>query len=417
MKKVLATTTILGTLLAAHTAMAQEKTVLNWALWDAAAATYINPLIETYEAAHPDIDIKFTDLGSADYQQMLQTQLSGKADNIDIVTVKDTPGYAQLIKTNSLLNLSTAYDPAIDPAPFGGLVEELTVDGGYYALPFRADIWVVYYNKDLFDAAEVDYPTNDMTWAEFDDKARALTTGFGANKVYGALHHIWRSTVQLPSILDGEHTLITDDYSFLKPWYERVLALQNDGVIPTYAALKTSGTHYSGPFFNGSVAMLPMGSWFVGTQISKVAGGESLAKNWGIVSFPHPEGVEAGATGATITSLGVNANSSKQDASLDFVKWATGPEGAAIMASVGNLPAMVDDTVTAEIANIEGFPTDENSAKALKARKGYLEMPVSPYAAEVEIVLNRAHDSIMTDNISIDDGIAEMNEEVGKIIK
>jgi multiple sugar transport system substrate-binding protein len=179
---------------------------------------------------------------------MLMTQLTGGAENIDIVTIKDIPGYAQLISTNSLVNLSDAYVDPIDPAPYGGLIEELTVDGGLYALPFRADFWIVYYNKRHFDAAGVDYPTNDMTWAQFDDIARSLTSGFGADKVYGSHQHVWRSTVQLPGILDGEHTLVAEDYSFLAPWYERVLALQEEGVIQTYAALRTSQTHYSGPF-------------------------------------------------------------------------------------------------------------------------------------------------------------------------
>ncbi|MGO8041099.1 extracellular solute-binding protein, partial [Rhizobium leguminosarum] len=60
-------------------------------------------------------------------------------------------------------------DQKIDPAPFVGLIEELTIDGKIYSLPFRSDFLVVYYNKDIFDKAGVPYPTNDMTWAQFDE--------------------------------------------------------------------------------------------------------------------------------------------------------------------------------------------------------------------------------------------------------
>jgi multiple sugar transport system substrate-binding protein len=42
-------------------------------------------------------------------------------------------------------------------------------------------------------------------------------------------------------------------------------------------------------------------------------------------------------------------------------------------------------------------------------------MPVSPLAPQIEVVLNRAHDAIMTDNVSIDDGIAEMNKGVAEL--
>ena len=59
--------------------------------------------------------------------------------------------------------------------------------------------------------------------------------------------------------MDGEHTLIADDYSFLAPYYERVLAMQEEGVIQDYAQLQTTQTHYSGPFYNSQIAMTPMG--------------------------------------------------------------------------------------------------------------------------------------------------------------
>ena len=42
-------------------------------------------------------------------------------------------------------------------------------------------------------------------------------------------------------------------------------------------------------------------------------------------------------------------------------------------------------------------------------------MPVDPKAAEYELVLNRAHDDIMTENVTVDEGIKEMNEGVAAI--
>ncbi|WP_404403473.1 ABC transporter substrate-binding protein [Pelagibacterium halotolerans] len=411
------TSTFLVGLLAPAVAFAQDEPVsLNWALWDWNSVAYYQPLIDAYEAEHPNVTIEYTDLGAADFPQMLMTQLTGGADDIDIVSIKDIPSYAQLISTDRLVDLTGAYDEPVDPAPYGGLLEELTVDGGLYGLPFRADFWLVYYNKDLFDAAGVDYPTNDWTWDEFYEKARALTSGFGADKVYGAHFHTWRSTVELPAIMDGENTLIAEDYSFLAPWYESVLALQEEGAVQSYGALKTSQTHYSGPFYNEQIAMLPMGSWFIGTQINKVDSGESLSENWGIASYPHPEGVAPGTTAATITSLGVNANSAHQEAALDFIRWVASPEGAAIIAKTGTLPAIRDDAVIETIASNPGFPQDENSRDALRTTQTYLELPVDLQAAEIELVLNRAHDNIMTGNVSVEDGIAEMNAGVQDIL-
>lgn len=285
-----------------------------------------------------------------------------------------------------------------------------------YALPFRSDFWLIYYNKDLFDQAGVPYPTNDMTLEQYDELARKMTSGSGSNKVYGAHYHTWRSAVQLFGILDGQHTVVDGEYDFLKPTYERILKQQEDGIVMDYATLKTSSTHYSGVFYNNSVAMMNMGSWFIATQIEKVKSGESQATNWGIVKYPHPEGVEPGTTLGTITSLAVNKKSANKEAALDFMKFVTGEEGAAVIAATGTIPAIKNDEVVNSIASVEGFPADEASKVALTTAKTYLEMPLHEKSADIEVILNEAHDSIMTKNATIDKGLADMNTRVQLIL-
>jgi len=54
-----------------------------------------------------------------------------------------------------------------------------------WGLPGSVTVGVVNYNKDLFDAANVPYPTAGWTTSEFLDKAVALTQGEDENKVYG----------------------------------------------------------------------------------------------------------------------------------------------------------------------------------------------------------------------------------------
>jgi multiple sugar transport system substrate-binding protein len=180
--------------------------------------------------------------------------------------------------------------------------------------------------------------------------------------------------------------------------------------------LRTSGTHYSGVFFNNQAAMLNMGTWFIATQIDRVRAGEARSTNWGLAKYPHPDGVPAGTTLGTITSLAVNRNSRKKDAALDFLNFVTGPEGAAVLAGTGTIPAIMNEEVIDTLASIPGFPPDPNSKEALKVYRTYLEMPLHERSAEIEQVLNEAHDSIMTRNISLADGIRQMNERVGRIL-
>ncbi|MFA6844723.1 MAG: sugar ABC transporter substrate-binding protein [Sphaerochaetaceae bacterium] len=392
-------------------------TTLKWALWDIDSTTYYKPLIDAYEASHPNIKIEMLDLGSADFMTMLQTQLTGGDDTIDIVTVKDIPGYSNLVKKNLLFSLNDKIkSEGIDTSLYGGTTEQITVNNNLYALPFRSDFWVIFYNKALFDKAGVAYPTNDMTFAQYDALARKMTSGSGANKVYGAHYHTWRSAVQLFGILDGKHTIVDGHYEFLKPYYEMVLAEQKDGICQDYGSLKTSSTHYSGVFYNNSVSMMNMGSWFIATLIDKINKGEADCKSWGIVKYPHAEGVPAGSTLATITSLGVSAASKNKDAAFDFVKFVTGPEGASIIAKTGTIPSIKTAEVIKTISSKAGFPTDSASAEALKVSHGYLEMPLNDKSADIEIILNQVHDEIMTNNISIDDGIKKMDTQVQKIL-
>ena len=304
----------------------------------------------------------------------------------------------------------------MDTSAYGGTVEQIQVNDEVYALPFRSDFWVVFYNKDLFDNAGVPYPTNDMTLDQYEEIARKMTSGSGSEKVYGAHNHTWRSAVQLFGILDGQNTVVDGNYDFLKPTYERFLKMQDDGIIMDYATLKTSSTHYSGVFYNNSVAMMNMGSWFIATQIEKVKSGESQAVNWGIVKYPHPDGVEAGTTLGTITSLAVNKKSANKEAALDFMQFVTGPEGAEVIASTGTIPAIKNDEVLKSIAGIDGFPTDENSKEALNTFKTYLEMPMHDKSADIEVILNENHDNIMTKNTTIEKGLADMNERVALIL-
>lgn len=392
----------------------QESTTLKWAVWDIASTTYYEPLIDAYETKNPNVQIEMVDLGSQDYMTALATQLSGNDTDLDVVCIKDIPGYANLVGKNVLEPVDLQ---VINAEDYGGILDQITIDDSVYALPFRSDFWVVFYNKDIFDGAGVEYPTNDMTFEQYDELARKVTKTDLGSEVYGAHYHTWRSAVQLFGVLDGKNTIIEGKYDFLKPYYELIMKQQKDGVCQDYATLKTSSLHYSGAFAQGNVAMMNMGSWFIPTLIDKIKTGEYTdITNWGIVKYPHAEGVEPGSTLGTITSLSVASASKNKEVATDFMNFVCGAEGAGIIAQTGTFPAIKTDEVVNAIAKMEGFPTDENSKEALNTANTYLEMPVCDLSAEIETVLNDGHDYIMTETKTVDEGIAYMNEEVGKLL-
>lgn len=401
------------------TASAGGQTTLKWSVWDISSTTYYQPLIDAFEKAHPDVKIEMVDLGSTDYQTVLATELTGSGSDFDVVTVKDVPGYMTLVNKGVLEPLDSYIESSkVDLAQYKGLTDQIKVENKLYELPFRNDFWVLFYNKDIFDKAGVAYPTNDMTFDQYDKLARSLTVDTPGQEVYGAHYHTWRSAVQLFGVLDGKNTIIDGKYDFLKPYYDMVIKEQEDGVCQDYATLKTSGLHYSGAFAQGNIAMMNMGTWFISTLMDKIRTGEYTdCKNWGIVKYPHAEGVEPGSTLATITSLAIPSNAPHKDLAWEFINFVSGKDGAEILASTGTIPAVMNSTVADLVSSADGFPkADGTSVEALNTSKLYLEMPVNPKSSEIETVLNEAHDAIMTGSMSVDDGIAQMNEKIGAIL-
>jgi multiple sugar transport system substrate-binding protein len=132
--------------------------------------------------------------------------------------------------------------------------------------------------------------------------------------------------------------------------------------------------------------------------------------------MPHPKGVKAGTTAATVTSLAINVNSDKQEAALDFIKFAASHQGALAVAKAGGFPANQNQEILKIAANRDGFPKDEKSLAALEIGKTYLEMPVDSLTPRIEVILNRTHDAIMTESESIDDALKMLNKDVAQVL-
>ena len=392
-------------------AVAEEAQTLTIVAWDAGTTPYLAAQKEAFEAAHPGVTIEYVDVASQDYPVKTTTMLSG-GDASDIYIVKELPhlldwqaaGFAEPL--NSYIEASD-----YDLSGFTGIESNYAVDGEQYALPFRSDFWVLYYNKDLFDAAGVDYPTNDMTWEEYAELAKKMT-GDGN---YGTHYHTWLSAVVNWDVCDGVNTLIDGDYTDLAYFYQLYQDLEDAGACMSYDELKAAGLHYSAAFANGNIAMMPMGYWYVSTLIGYNKDG-TCNFNWGIVSVPHKEGVAAGSSFGNLTGAMINAKSEHKDLAWEYISWLAGEEGALATASTGTRPAWVSEAVAEAMASAEGFPTDDASKAALIPSYVGIEIPASEHSSEISTILNEEHSLIMTREYTIDEGIEEMNERVAEVL-
>lgn len=388
-----------------------EQVTLKVSLWDATSNPADLAAIDAFMEANPDVKIDLIDIPSTDYNTKLNTMLNG-GSQLDVYFIKQADMTKSFYDKGQLLDLTPYIEESgVDMAAYNGTADGFNFDGKQYGLPVRTDFYVLYYNKDLFDAKGLEYPSNDMTWTEFEELAGKLS-GDGN---YGALMHTWQAMAWNWAIQDGQHTIMDYEtgYDFAKTSYEMLVRMQENGYIQDYGQLKSGNIHYSGAFAQGNVAMMPMGTWFIGTMKSKVDSGEAKF-NWGVATIPHPEGVEAGYTVGASTPLGINPTTKNADAAWRFVEFMTGAEGAAVYAKEGYIPARADETILETVASNEGMP--EGLAEALQTKNITPDRPIVDKVGDVDQVLAEQHSMIMLGECTVDEGLAEIASQVKDIL-
>lgn len=177
---------------------AQDKvtiTISTWAGVDEAAELQglideINANTDEYEIVHQPIP--------ADYYTTVKTQLAAPGTGADMYWMD---------QNNMALDSEGVFMPLNDcladaaPGSAGDLTDYypnvLSVneyDGDVYGLPWIAQPVITYYNKALFDAAGIEYPTSDWTWDTFTELAKALTLdtdGDGEVDQWGFSNNSW----------------------------------------------------------------------------------------------------------------------------------------------------------------------------------------------------------------------------------
>lgn len=387
-----------------------EDQVLTVVTWDATTTPYLIAQQEAFEASHPGVKLEFVDVASQDYAVKATTMLEG-GDTSDVYMIKEIDNLINWQAQGFAAPLDTA---DYDMSGFKGTEVNYAVDGVQYAIPFRSDFWVLFYNKDLFDAAGEAYPTNDMTWDQYAELAKKMTDK--EKEIYGTHYHTWLSAVVNWAVCDGVNTLADKNYDDLLYFYKLYQDLEDNGACMSYADLKAAGLHYSAAFANGNVAMMPMGYWYVSTLIGYNKDG-TCNFNWGITAVPHADGVAAGSSFGNLTGAMINAKSEKKDLAWEYVSWLGGPEGAKATASTGARPAWVSEDVAAVMSSVEGFPSDETSKGALLPSAVAMEWPVAEKVSDIKTIVNEEHSLIMAREVTPEEGIEEMNERVAELFE
>jgi multiple sugar transport system substrate-binding protein len=352
-------TMLAATLLLSSAGQSFATTEITYQLWGSPAEGEVwIKVASAFEVKHPDIKVKIEVNDWDSYWEKLKVNVAGGTPP-DIFAM-DAPLYPDWQSRDVLLNLQ----PYIEAEPgfldqiFPITLEAYKTKDGYFGLPRDFQTIVLYYNKDMFDAAGIKYPSDTWTYETFRDVAKKLTIdkdGDGKADQWGAWAEIldpepfWGAIIWSfgGDIVDtvNRKTMIGSDKARAGFDFIASMALA-DKSMPTSEQLDQFG--HDG-FQAGVAAMGFSGHWSVPDY-------STLSFKWDVA--PLPTGPAGRVTGVNCAGFVIAKASSHPKEAWEFVKYAVGPEGQAELAKIG-LAVPINKSVAASDAYL-GQPTKIN---------------------------------------------------------
>ncbi|BCJ45897.1 sugar ABC transporter substrate-binding protein [Actinoplanes ianthinogenes] len=392
-----------------------DANTLTLAGWSLATTPEFKVLADGFHAKYPDVTVALKEYDPKNYDtQMIADLAAGKAP--DVYVQKTLKNFYTYQNGKQLLDVS---DVASGLGSGTNGLSSYQVEGKTYAIPYRQDSWVIYYNKALFDQAKVKYPDGSWTWDDYADAGKRLTTGLKAagSKALGVYEHVWQSTLQGFALAQSPGADLTSgNFGYLKPYYTRAVDLQKAGAQVSLGDATTNNLTYQAQFGKQQAAMMTMGTWYIATLLSQQKSGDADRFEWGIAPAPQLDKSTTGTSATPVTfadptGMGINPkiNKDRIDTAKKFLAYAGSADAAKALAGIGITPANTD-AAAGTIFAIPGVPTDAVSKFAFTKHDTKPENPVGKNTAPLQNILNDLHTAVLSGSKDIDTAIAEAQE-------
>ena len=149
---------------------------------------YLQQMVDNYMKENPNVTIDLQTYGYDDYFTQMTAKVSGgQAPDVFELDYQNFVSYA---KKGALMPLDDILTKdGIDTSIYNDMaLKAFSADGVQYGVPDSFSNVVLIYNKDLFDQAGIDYPTDDWKWEDAmaaAEKIRAL-----GDNIFGYYHPI-----------------------------------------------------------------------------------------------------------------------------------------------------------------------------------------------------------------------------------
>lgn len=246
---------------------ASKKVTITYGMWDKNYQPAVESVIKKFNETHPNIEVKIELTPWDQYWNKLETAAVGKS--LTDVFWMNGPNVNKYASNKLLQPLDDQITKnKVDLGNFPkGLTDLYTIGGKTYGIPFELSTVGLWYNKDLFKAANIPFPDATWDWNKVREAAKKLTDP--AKGVWGIAAPMANQQGFYNTILQNNGYVISDDKKTsgydkpeaiegLKFWTDMI----KDGVSPSAAQM--TETQPEKMFESGKVAMIYDGSWIVG---------------------------------------------------------------------------------------------------------------------------------------------------------
>jgi multiple sugar transport system substrate-binding protein len=365
-------------------ALSGEVRVSGWSS-SPAEDKLVTDAIDAFMKQNPNVKVKWEPI-ARDYETVLKTNLAAGTEAdvfyVDIFWAESVMRAGRLRALDDLMAKTNTKKEDF------ALVDAFSYQGKVYGLPKDWNALGLVYSKDLFQKFGVTEPTNDWTWSELKDAAKALTRDgvLGLSLPADAARFVpflWQAGGDLKSINDAKGVEATDFYTGFQ-------AKEGTSKTPKELGMEWPGEALA----KGRIAMAFEGGWLP-SYLNK----DFPNVKYGVVQMP--KGPSTKANLAFTVSWSMSTKTKNPDAAWALMQHLTGPENQRTVLKAGfALPSRV--TIATEI-------TDPNT-RALFDARSYVR-PYNygaPNTGKINDEINKTLESIILKKTTVQDGLDKL---------
>ncbi|HIT90448.1 MAG TPA: sugar ABC transporter substrate-binding protein [Candidatus Merdenecus merdavium] len=388
-----------------------------------------NQVCEEFNKIDPNVQVEYTRFVN-DEAGNTKVDVSLMSDNtIDVFLSLDDVNFQKRIDSGFAYPLDELFDEVGFSLEenYDDTISQTEINDHYYGLPAKKLSHVILYNQEMFDEADVAYPSEDWTYDEFLDTAKKLTKGEGTNKVYGYFFPGYDSGQPATSMLIGK---LGSDWMYaedgqtaninnkdLKYVTEKYLERVKEGIEPSYVDVTTEKMAPESMLLTGRAAMV-FGDWIV----RDVKDTENYPHDFkvGFANMPRIEGQTENLNTCYSDLMSVNSKSEHPVESMKFIKWYI-EEGMDYVAPFGRIPASKkydDEKVTSLLFGGQEELFDMESARSVYfAGTDFSTRTNLTAAIEINTILTEEFDKAFAGVQSVDETLEKAQKRADEKIE